>query len=82
MHNENISNLLIGHDSEGPSLDIAKIHYAISYDSERSDSFVDTIKDKLVSIFNIGEEYSDEENGYLFIFKILHSRSSRSFAFL
>lgn len=70
LHNENISNLLIGHDSEGPSLDIAKIHYAISYDSERSDSFVDTIKDKLVSIFNIGEEYSDEENGYLFIFKM------------
>lgn len=70
LHNENIANLLIGHDSEGPSLDIAKMHYAISYDSERTDSFVDTIKDKLTTIFNIGEEYSDEENGYLFIFKM------------
>ena len=69
-HNEEINKLLIGHDSEGPSLDIAKIHYAISYDSNRSESFVDQIKDKLTAIFSREQELADEETGYLFIIKM------------
>ena len=77
LHNEEINKLLIGHDSDGPSLDIAKIHYALSYESQRSDSFVDNIKDKLSSIFGFGDNLTDDETGYIFIFKMASRLLSR-----
>lgn len=76
-HNEEINKLLVGHNSEGPSLDIAKIHYTLTYDSSRSDSFVDSVRNKLMGFFNKDEGYTDDESGYLFVFKMTSRLLSR-----
>ena len=76
-HNEEINKLLIGHNSEGPSLDIAKVHYTLTYDSNRSDSLVDTIKNKLMTFFSNDEGYTNDEDGYLFVFKMTSRLLSR-----
>lgn len=77
LHNGDIDQLLIGHESEGPSLDVAKMHYAVTYDSNRSDGFVARIQEKLSTIFGGGDELLDEETGYLFIIKMTSRLLSR-----
>lgn len=78
LRNDRIGNILIDHKSEGTTLDLAKIHLAISENSERLDDSLKgqiyTLVQNLVSAV-AGEDptadYSEEDpSGYLFVIKM------------
>ena len=71
VHDSEIDNLLIDHKSAGPSMDISKIHYAITEGGERI--FPHEIIKKFLDIHNslFGAGVSSEEpNGYMFVIKM------------
>ncbi|MBQ3016978.1 MAG: ATP-dependent Clp protease ATP-binding subunit [Clostridia bacterium] len=79
LRNDRIGNVLIDHRSEGTTLDIAKIHLAISENSERLDDslkgqiyrIMSGIADALSGEGDSSEFYAESEpSGYIFVIKM------------